>query len=347
MANTVIVDLAGYTITAQEQQLLLHPEVAGVLLFTRNIKNRQQLQQLTTAIHQLRSELFISIDHEGGFVQRIQRLGFRALPSARVLGEIYDTNPETGLAMATRYGKQMADDLIACGIDVSFAPVLDLHNDASPIIGGLDRAFHTDPHIISTLAAAYIQGMHQAGMPAIGKHFPGHGSCFSDSHLALPINDKSMDELTASDLKPFIALIKAQQLDAVMPAHVVYTAVDAHFAAGYSTLWLQQILRSQLQFKGLVVSDCLGMKGADIGDLNTRAQQALTAGCDLLIACNQPQHELLNFLSTQISNPASALRLEHFKNSMRRFNHPSALFQAITEPSINIDFDPRNPTQSI
>ena len=344
MPNSIIVDLAGLTLTTAERDIIEHPEVAGVLLFSRNIQTRAQLQQLTTEIHRLRPELLIAIDHEGGFIQRIQRMGLRALPSARVLGEIYDTHQATGLSMATRYGELMACDLRACGIDLSLAPVLDLHHADSPVIAGLDRAFHAEPEAVCALARAYISGMKEAGMPATGKHFPGHGSCGSDSHLHLPVNTKTLDELATSDLKPFVELIKENQLAAIMPAHVLYPAIDPDYAAGYSKTWLQAVLRGQLQFKGLIISDCLGMKGADIGDLTTRAEQALSAGCDILIVANQTQTNLWQLLNNlpKTVDPARSNRLKLFKTGIHVRSEALVL-----SADLESTFDPHNPTQTV
>ncbi len=357
MPNTVVVDIAGYTIADTEQHILQHPEVAGVLLFSRNVESRAQLQQLTASIHQLNPELFIAIDHEGGFVQRIMRLGLRALPAARVIGEIYDQDATAGLTLSAYYGQLMAEDLLKCGIDLSFAPVLDLHDEKSSVIAGLDRAFHRNPELVSILAQAYIAGMHKAGMPAVGKHFPGHGSCAADSHTSLPINLKSRAELDQTDLKPFADLIQHGELDAVMTAHVLFPAIDAEFAAGFSAYWLKDILRTEFGFQGLVISDCLGMKGADIGGLPQRAAQALTAGCDLLIAANQNQTNLLNLLNTLPNTPDATRenRLLHFKRRMQRFQadkppHHSELFFVTTldsQPDETLLFDPNNPTQSV
>ncbi|OYV54792.1 MAG: beta-N-acetylhexosaminidase, partial [Legionella sp. 21-45-4] len=317
MHPTLIIDLAGLVLTPAEIALIQHPGIAGILLFGRNIQNRTQLQHLTASIHALRPDVFIAIDHEGGFIQRIQRMGFRALPSARVLGEVYDLNPHVAITLAEQYGQIMARDLMACGIGVSFAPVLDLHDLQSPVIGQLDRAFHHDPDAIIALASATVRGMHKAGMCAIGKHFPGHGSCFEDSHVAIPVNHKSLDELRESDLKPFQALIKAGLLDGIMPAHVIYTQIDPDFAAGFSPLWLQEQLREKLAFNGLVISDCLGMKGADIGDLNQRANQALLAGCELLIVSHHSPADILNLLN-HLPEPSTELqaRLHAFQAKM-------------------------------
>ena len=340
MSHPIIMDLIGHVISAEEEEILQHNAISGVLLFSRNVADREQLGRLTQTIHTLRPDLIIMIDHEGGYVQRIQRHGFRSLMSAREYGEI------------------MANDVQTCGIDLSLAPVLDLHQATSRIIGQLDRAFHTDPDVVTKLATAYIAGMHSAGMPSVGKHFPGHGSCGADSHRELPINHKTSDDLRASDLNPFIQLIKHQILDGVMPAHVLYPSIDSEHATGYSRHWLQDILRDELHFDGLIISDCLGMTGADIGDLKTRARRALHAGCDVLIVANQTRaalKQLLKDIEDHV-NPESAARIERFKQGIKRFQTPTAQPQSeygsnflnataySTEETL---FNPQNPTQSI
>ncbi|MCH9757180.1 MAG: beta-N-acetylhexosaminidase [Gammaproteobacteria bacterium] len=290
-----MIDLMGPTISPEEIALLQHPNTSGVIIFTRNIKDREQLIALTEQIHTINPELTLFADHEGGYVQRIQRRGFRALPAAHVYGDVYDLNPDTGLQLAEQYGEHMARELRECGIHVSLAPVLDIHGP-NPIIGGLHRAFHDKPETVTALTNAFIKGMHKAGMPSVGKHFPGHGFCTTDSHIDFPSDPRSLDELKACDLKPFTTLTESGVLDAVMPAHVKYPAVDSEYAAGYSSKWLHHILRDEIGFEGLIVSDCLGMTGADIGDLLTRGTQALNAGCNLLIAANQERPVLKAFL---------------------------------------------------
>jgi beta-N-acetylhexosaminidase len=317
---SLIVDLTGLEITAEEHTILENSSVSGVILFTRNVDSREQVKQLTQSIRDIRPDLVIMADHEGGYVQRIQRRGFFALPAAQVYGDFYNTNPEAGLALAEQYGQQMAEDLLSVGIDLSLAPVLDVIGKSS-IIGGLCRAFHEDPEVVSQIGDAFIRGMHAAGMPSVGKHFPGHGSCEADSHLALPCDERSLAEITAHDLVPFRNLIASGQLNAVMPAHILFPKVDPLHATGYSEHWLKLILRSQLGFKGFIMSDCLGMAGADIGPLPTRVTQALRAGCNGVIVANQPRNELLNLLaelSTEF-NTTNHTYLDEFKQHMRRF----------------------------
>jgi beta-N-acetylhexosaminidase len=317
---SLIVDLTGLEITAEERTILENPSVSGLILFTRNIDSREQVKQLTQSIRAIRPDLVSMADHEGGYVQRIQRRGFSALPAAQTYGDVYNINQDAGLALAEQYGQQMAEDLLSVGIDLSLAPVLDVIGKSS-IIGGLCRAFHGNPEVVSQIGDAFIRGMHAVGMPSVGKHFPGHGSCEADSHLALPCDERSLAEITAHDLIPFHHLIASGQLNAVMPAHILFPKIDADHATGYSEHWLKHILRQQLGFEGLIMSDCLGMTGADIGDLPTRATQALRAGCNLLIAANQPREDiqdLLSRLSTEF-NATNRTYLDQFKQHMRRF----------------------------
>ncbi len=322
-SNLFMIDIDGTELSDIEREIVKHPHVGSVILFTRNFINPQQLEHLIYEIREINPDIFIATDHEGGFVQRFLRQGFRALPAPRVYGDTYDLSPEVGIRLTRQYGEIMAKDLLNCGVDLSLAPVLDLH-DRSLIIARLDRAFHHDPDVVIGLASAFIEGMNAAGMPAVAKHFPGHGSVSADSHSTMPVSLASIDELKAKDLKPFIELIKKGLLGGVMPAHVTYKAVDANKPAGFSTVWLQEILRHELKFEGLVLSDCLSMTGADIGNLMTRTEEALKAGCDMLIVCHQPRQVLLELLQkiTLSQSPESAARIAHFKKQMLRFAHP-------------------------
>lgn len=315
-----MVDLLGTEISEEEIKILQHPNVGALLLFTRNFTSPPQLKNLIDMVHSIRPDIFIAIDHEGGNVQRFQHDGFRSLPAARVYGDVFDLNAEVGIQLAQNYGEIMASDLLAYGIDLSLAPILDIHG-ISNIIGKLDRAFHHKSEIIVELATAFIRGMNKAGMPAVGKHFPGHGSVASDSHTSMPVSNATENELRNSDLKPFISLIDHNLLAAVMPAHVTYTSIDPKHPAGFSKIWLHDILRKELKFQGLVLSDCLGMVGADIGNMNVRSTQALEAGCDMLIVCNQTRavlHEVLQTVTFE-QTPLSLQRIEKFKSTMARF----------------------------
>jgi len=282
----VIVDLSGEqpaTLAAEDRERLLHPLVGGVIHFARHFESPAQMAALNAEIHALRRpSLLIAVDHEGGRVQRF-RDGFTEIPPMRTLGDAWDVDPRAAADEARRLGRLMADELTGHGIDFSFAPVLDLDHGGSTIIG--DRAFHRDPVAVAELATALIEGMRAGGMASVGKHFPGHGYVRADSHLEMPVDDRPFAVLEVDDILPFARLIKAG-LDAVMPAHVVYPAVDDQ-PAGYSTVWLQDILRGRLGFDGVIFSDDLGMAGAHgAGDMTARADLALAAGCDMVLVCN-------------------------------------------------------------
>lgn len=282
----VMVDVAGPELTAAERQRLLHPAVGGVILFSRNYASPAQLRELTRAIAAVRTpRLVIAVDHEGGRVQRF-RDGFCAIPPMRTLGATWDRDVAAAAEEARRLGATIAAELGACGIDFSFAPVLDLDHGRSGVIG--DRAFHRNPNAVAHLAAALVAGLREGGMPAVGKHFPGHGYAEADSHTDLPVDNRTLAALALDDLVPFGALVGCG-LDGIMPAHVVYPDVDV-LPAGYSAKWLQDILRGQLRFDGVIFSDDLGMAGARIaGDMIGRADAALAAGCDVVLVCNDPE----------------------------------------------------------
>jgi beta-N-acetylhexosaminidase len=278
-------DIAGLELTLEDEQFLLQPEIAGLILFSRNYENPEQLKKLCSSIKTLRSDLLIAVDQEGGRVQRF-REGFLRLPAMSRLGGAYATNADAALKQSFSLGWLMAAELIHYGVDISFAPVLDLDFGRSGVIG--DRAFAEKPEQVLALSQAFIGGMEKAGMSATAKHFPGHGHVTADSHLELPTDSRSFESLKNNDLVPFKQLIKDNQLAAIMPAHVVYTEVDADFTAGFSKHWLQDILRQEMGFKGLIYSDDLSMEGAAAsGRPSVRAQKAKDAGCNVLLICNK------------------------------------------------------------
>ncbi|MEX6502468.1 beta-N-acetylhexosaminidase [Pseudomonas zhanjiangensis] len=276
MQGSLMLDIDGTWLTAEDRHLLRQSEVGGVILFARNIEHPRQVRELCAAVRALRPDMLLAVDQEGGRVQRL-RQGFVRLPAMRAIAD--NANAEQ---LADHCGWLMACEVLAAGLDLSFAPVLDLDHQRSAVVGS--RAFEGDAARASLLAGAFIRGMNAAGMAATGKHFPGHGWAEADSHVAIPVDERSLAQIRAQDLQPFIRL--SQQLAAVMPAHVIYPQVDA-LPAGFSRRWLQDILRGELQFKGVIFSDDLSMAGAHVvGDAACRIEAALTAGCNMGLVCN-------------------------------------------------------------
>ncbi len=320
-----MLDVEGLALTAEDRERLRHPLTGGVILFSRNYESPEQIAALVAEIHALRDpHLLVAVDHEGGRVQRF-RDGFTRLPPVRKLGEAYDEHPKRALRLAEAAGWLMAAELRSVGVDFSFAPVLDLDRGVSTIIG--DRAFHTDPEAVAELAHAYMRGMTRAGMAATGKHFPGHGAVAADSHLALPVDERPLADILAEDVLPFERMIHFG-LAGIMPAHVVYPKVDSQ-PAGFSRRWLREILRGQLGFQGVIFSDDLSMEGAKsafapslargprlgpigegTGSVVARAHAALSAGCDMVLVCNDTTaaNELLDGLGPH-DDPVASLRL--------------------------------------
>lgn len=285
MSICVMADIAGLVLTLEDEQFLLQPEIAGLILFSRNYESPEQLANLCISIKALRADLLIAVDQEGGRVQRF-REGFLRLPAMRKLGDVFASDEGLALKQSFSLGWLMAAELIHHGVDISFAPVLDLDFGRSGVIG--DRAFAEKPEQVLALSQAFIKGMEQAGMSATAKHFPGHGYVTADSHLELPTDARSFEALEHNDLIPFKQLIADNQLAAIMPAHVVYTQIDANFTAGFSKHWLQDILRKDMGFKGLIYSDDLSMEGAAAsGRPSIRAQKAKEAGSNVLLICNK------------------------------------------------------------
>ncbi len=283
MLGPVMIDLEHTALSAEEREILLHPLVGGLIYFTRNFESREQITELSKEIKSLRSNLLICVDHEGGRVQRF-RDGFSLIPACGQLGKLHNDHPHDAHQASREMGWLMAIELLSCTIDFSFAPVLDLNFGTSDVIG--DRAFAADPENVAALASEFMLGMREAGMANVGKHYPGHGFVAADSHLDLPVDKRSLNDLLRSDIIPFMRLIENKVLDAVMPAHVIYEQVD-NMPAGFSEKWIKQILRKQLQFNGIIFSDDLNMAAAHIaGTFAQRAEVAMRAGCDMVLICN-------------------------------------------------------------
>ncbi len=312
----LMLDLEGLELTDAERRRLLDPQCGGVILFARNYESPGQLRALVTRIHALRQpRLIVAVDQEGGRVQRF-REGFQSLPPLGRLGDLYDRDEQRAVALSETLGWIMAAQLRHHGIDISFAPVLDLGHKTSSVIG--DRAFHTRPEAIARLANAWIRGMNRAGMEAVGKHFPGHGSVRGDSHHEIPFDRRELATIEQHDLQPFRRVI-GTHLAGIMMAHVIYERVDP-LPAGYSRIWIERILRGELGFAGAVFSDDLSMSGAhSVGGYRERARAALAAGCDMLLVCNNPDgaEEVLDELQGHL-DPVAQLRLVRMHGRDRR-----------------------------
>jgi len=310
-----IVDIAGLEVDAEDREILRHPLVGGLILFSRNYADTEQLAALMDELRRLRPEMLVCVDHEGGRVQRF-RDGFSPIPPMACFAEIHADDPARAIGSARQAGWLLAAELRSFDIDLAFAPVLDLNYGVSSIIG--DRAFGADAGVVGELAGALMGGMRSAGMAATGKHFPGHGAIAADSHLELPVDDRPLEEIMRHDVMPFRALME-YGLDSIMPAHIVYSQVD-DLPAGFSPKWVNGILRGELGFDGAVFSDDLSMAGAAcVGGYCERSEAALEAGCDLLLVCNNRDGavELLDRPGRAAAMPAisgqraAALRANH------------------------------------
>jgi beta-N-acetylhexosaminidase len=304
----VMLDLSGLKLTVAEKELLRHPLAGGVILFARNFESTRQLAALTGEIRALREpELLIAVDHEGGRVQRFQE-GFTRIPPMRSLGERWGTDAAGARALADATGYVVAVELRSHGVDFSFAPVLDVDFGSSSIIG--DRAFSDEPEVIAALAGAFVAGLTAGGAASVGKHFPGHGYVKADSHVDVPVDERKLGEIEAADLLPYRELIR-QGLCGIMPAHVIYPKVDKR-PAGFSPVWLKELLRGKLGFEGMIFSDDLSMEGASVaGGVVERAEAALAAGCDMVLVCNAPQAaaEVLDGLNAGPLDQARSARM--------------------------------------
>ncbi len=280
MYGVLMIDIDSTALTAEDVSLIKQAQVGGVILFARNVENAAQVRKLCDDIRYHNPDILIGVDQEGGRVARL-REGFTKLPAMGKLGELFDRDPIQALSCAYDCGYLMASEVLAVGIDLSFAPVLD-RDGISQVIG--DRSFHEDPQIIVALATQFMRGMRAAGMATTGKHFPGHGAIAPDSHVAEAIDNRSLDEILASDMQPFAQTLP--WLDALMPAHVIFSQVD-NKPAGFSKIWLKDIIRDTLKFEGVLFSDDLSMAGAQAaGDVSARVKAAIEAGCDIALVCN-------------------------------------------------------------
>jgi len=279
----IIFDVQGVALNAEDREILQHPLIGGIILFARNFESAAQVTQLCQSIRKARKRpILITVDQEGGRVQRF-RNDFTTLPSMGKIGKLYEKSGQAGLALAEICGWLMAIELLAVGVDLSFAPVLDLDSGVSQVIG--DRAFHASGDSIFELASALTKGMRDAGMSAVGKHFPGHGSVEVDSHIGLPIDHRDLEKIVEKDLVPFIKMIDSG-MEGLMAAHILFPNVDS-MPVSFSRHWLHDILRKKMHFKGMVFSDALDMHGADVaGAYPERVEIALSAGCDMTLVCN-------------------------------------------------------------
>ncbi len=302
----LMLDVEGLVLTESEKITLSNPLVGGLILFSRNYVSPEQLFALVAEVREISPNIIIAVDHEGGRVQRFKE-GFTPIPAMATLGELFSRYPEEAIQKAKDFGWLIASELLAYDIDLSFAPVLDRDHGISSVIG--DRAFSNDAETIIELTSAFIDGMHEAGMVATGKHFPGHGGVAADSHHEISVDSRSLNALEMDDLSIFRSLISdKQKVDALMPAHVIYSSVDT-LPAGFSKKWLQSILRKDIGFEGVIFSDDLSMEGASVaGTFTDRAKAALSAGCDMVLVCNHPEgaQEVLAYLDGVYKNdPAS------------------------------------------
>ena len=324
----ITLDVVGLELNAEDRRRILDPLTGGIILFGRNFSNRKQLTKLSSEIKKLRSDVLISIDHEGGRVQRCKTDGFTHLPAMRKLGELWAAKSASthaaesaalAMAAATACGYVLASELRACGIDFSFTPVLDLDFGRSGVIG--DRSFSRDPQIVFALAKSLNEGLRLAGMANCGKHFPGHGWAEADSHVAIPVDERPLAEILNDDAKPYEWLDLS--LAAVMPAHVIYPKVDT-LPAGFSKIWLHSVLRQELGFEGVIFSDDLSMEGASVaGSVVKGAELALEAGCDAVLICNRPDlaDQLLSKLKVSKAKQAqSATRLNRLMSQAPAFS---------------------------
>mgnify|MGYP002037813364 CR=1 FL=1 len=312
MDGRLFIDLDGFEISSEEKELINHPFVAGIILFSRNFQNRDQLRNLVRQIKEVRSpSLLVGVDQEGGSVQRFKK-DFSTLPPLSAIGDKYEENPERSKSLARDHAWLMASELLDVGVDFSFSPVVDLKDQRNSVIG--NRAFHSHPEVVSVLASIYVKTLNLCGMPAIAKHFPGHGLVAEDSHFDLPVDDRSLASIMSNDILPYRKIMEVG-LTGIMMAHVLYSKVDDR-AAGYSEIWMRRILREELGFNGVIFSDDLNMVGAAVSDSYVeRVSMALEAGCDSLLLCNNRagveevlDSQILEESASKVSNRLEKMR---------------------------------------
>ncbi len=311
-----MLDIEGLALTPADRDLLREPAVGGVVLFSRNYSSADQLIDLVADIRALRSPpLLVAVDHEGGRVQRF-RDGFTEIPPMRLIGGEYRRDPDAGIALARRAGWLIASELRSVGIDLCFAPCVDLDWGVSDVIG--DRSFARRPDVVADLAASFARGLRSAGMAAVAKHFPGHGAVAADSHMSLPVDRRDYGDVL-DDMRPYERLASSSLIAGVMTAHIVYPEID-ELPASFSEFWLQRELRSRLGFDGAVFSDDLSMKATrDYGSIPERARRALAAGCDMVLICNdRPRAERAVAALADYSNPLSLVRLARLHGTGHR-----------------------------
>lgn len=308
LLGPVMLGVTGLELTPEDRERLLHPATGGVILFTRNFRNCNQLRALTQEIRSLRSPgLLLAVDHEGGRVQRF-REEFTELPSMHSIGDVFNYDPARGQELARDAGWLLAQELQAVGVDFSFTPVLDRDIGISEVIG--DRAFHERADVVALLGGCLLDGLDQAGMRGVGKHFPGHGAVAADSHEEVPVDPRPLAQIEADDIAAFLPLLP--RLGGIMPAHVIYPEVDTN-PAGFSGVWIHDLLRMRWGFDGAIFSDDLGMAGAEVaGSPVERAHAALYAGCDMILVCNDfpAMNAVLDELGERTTGPDPQRRLE-------------------------------------
>lgn len=322
MFGSLIIDLDGCALTSIEKDLLQHEHVGGILLFSKNYSSTSQLKDLTAEIRTVaaqhnKKQLIIMVDHEGGRIWRFNE-GFTKIPAPENFGVLYEHDATVAKQQIFNAAKIIAYELLNCGVDLTLAPVLDLGVNNAVVIG--DRALHANPHIVAELGQEFIAGLTDVGMSAVGKHFPGHGGCNIDTHTDIAYDERPYDEIAKVDLLPFKTL--APMLRGIMPAHVIYPDVD-DVSAGFSKVWLQQILRKELHYNGAIISDCISMKGAEFqGDFLARIQSALHAGCDMVIL-SQQKREFLAKILDELHWKYTTQQRERIGGLAGNFGHPN------------------------